>query len=290
MKNLSLRLGYWLDTAPMWAVGGLVFLAAFLLSVAVVVPGSHETEIGAAGSIFVAAGTLVLAIVTYRATKESRGQFKESQKMFEETERAQYRPLLVPANTLGLDDKQPMMRQDWQSFWTGSTHPFQLKNVGLGVAPDACGAILPPKEEGVTWAPMNQYFVRLNVPIAKDEVSSTEFETGNTIFTGDNHISNVPMGVPTDRAPNARMSSADRRDRVELRMTLSYRDIYLHRHATVFDLTPRLHWVCVAVLSDIEKDILDMDEEKRTENPMTALDHLIGMSLSKEAKEGQDLT
>lgn len=280
MKNLIVRLGSWLDTAPMWAVGGLILLAAFLLSVAVVVLGSYEVGVGAAASIFVAAGTLVLALVTYRATKENRGQFKESQRRLEEAERAQHRPLLVPANTLGLDENHPMMRPDWQSFWRESMHTFQVKNVGLGVALDPCGVILPPREQGVTWVPINEYFLRLNVPIAVNEVISTQFEIGNTIFTADDLISNVPMGVPADRAPNARMSSADRRDRIELRMTLSYRDIYRRRHATVFDLTPRLHWVCVAVLTDIEKDILDMDEEKSAGAPATRANELLGMNLS----------
>ena len=240
---------------PLMIALTLVLLVAIGLSYVVVRAEVVTSGVGAAASIFVAAGTLILALVTLQATSMSRRNFEESQ-------RAQNRPLLVPANTLGLDEKATMGPSEWLSFWSAPTHSFNVENVGSGVALDACGVILPPKEPGANWVPTNQYFVRLNVPIQESARVSAEFEIGNTIFTADDRIANVPMGVPKDRAPGARVSSGDRRDRVVLRMTLSYRDVSLHRHATVFDLTPRLRWVCVAVLPNIEKDILDLDDQK----------------------------
>lgn len=47
------------------------------------------------------------------------------------------------------------------------------------------------------------------------------------------------------------------------RLTLTYQDIYLRKHAAVFDYIDLYAWQCVALLTDTETDLETIDSEVR---------------------------
>ncbi|MCL4508490.1 MAG: hypothetical protein M1296_03060 [Chloroflexi bacterium] len=47
------------------------------------------------------------------------------------------------------------------------------------------------------------------------------------------------------------------------RLTLTYQDIFMRKHAGVFDYIDHYGWQCVALLADIPKDLEDLNNAAR---------------------------
>ena len=45
------------------------------------------------------------------------------------------------------------------------------------------------------------------------------------------------------------------------RLTLTYEDIFSHKHAAVFDYIDLYKWQCVALISDISTSLEDLDQK-----------------------------
>jgi hypothetical protein len=209
--------------------------------------GSDATSVNALAGIAVATLTLAFVAVAFFQMWDNRSHVQEAQE-------AQLRPLLVPRLILPMDL--------WQGY-PNREHHLDIQNVGNGVATNVSGVILPPAYSRHDVP--QQFFLRLQFPLARGETTNGLFKSGGTIFTAEETIAGIQLGVPLERAPEPPTSLPNlisRRDRCVARLTISYRDMLGLKHASVFDLTQTGVWVCIELPSRITHDIDDLDREK----------------------------
>ncbi len=199
-----------------------------------------SAQLTATASLGVATATLELAIVAYMQIIESR-----------EAAKAQFRPVLVPKTGPA----------QIEGLWAAGSHTINIENVGFGVATDVWGVLLPPTVPSQKTTD-TQFYLRAEVPIAPGECNKMWFLKGGTIFLANDRIGNFTFGVPSHLSPEEGMpDQTARRDRCVARMTLTYRDIFGRKYASIFDFTQTKTWVSVAIFG-IAKDIPDLDKEK----------------------------
>ncbi len=220
-----------------------VILIAFVWSTA-----EDANRMNATAGIAVAAGTIILSIVTYFGIRSSQVQSREAQY-------ATARPVLVPSGTIDPD-----------GLWDAPFHDLAIKNVGNGVALNVSGVILPPPTQRIGVPP--QLSMQSTGPIAPAEAPLVQFHHGGTMFTREDQVGSVQMGVPADLAPERGLPSPyNRRYRAGARLTLTYTDVFHRKHAAVYDWDTMSHWASVAILEDIDADIDDMDVAKAPNPP-----------------------
>ncbi len=222
-----------------------ILILVIVLALLALVWGTNTdaNRLNATAGIAVAAGTIVLALVTQFGIQASQSQARESQY-------ASARPILVPTEIISLE-----------KLWEESFRDIEIKNVGTGVALNVAGVLLPPPMQTAGVPP--QLSTRSTRPIAANEPTKLRFDHGGTIFTGEDCIAGIYLGVPVSIAPEEGLPSPLRRKyRAEARLTLSYSDLFHRKHAVVYDFDTTGHWVAVAILEDIPEDLNDMDAKK----------------------------
>ena len=224
-------------------VAAVVAAVSLIIAVLALALAGEAARISAAASILVAGGTLLLALVTYRAVVEARNASLASQ-------HALSRPLLVPTNPV---------RQD--NLPNASERHLNIRNDGSGVALNVRGVLLPHAKRSPQVPP--QLSMRFRFPLPANETKQTKFERGGTLFAWEDTIDGIPICVPERLAPEDGIpNTSDRRDRVVARLTLTCQDLFGNIHATVFDLTLNSQWVFVDSKQDISAGISELDRAK----------------------------
>lgn len=215
-------------------------------------------RIGTIASILVAAGTAFLAVETWNSVHETAARSEKEGHI-------RVRPQLAPMSILNNVEDAPGGPINILKLNVAMTHEINVENVGVGVANNIWGVMLPYAD--FTGSLPTQFCMRYPVPLPVGVLKTMSFPEGGTIFDGNEVIyPGVTFSVPKERAPEQGFQNTmmNRRDRIVARLTLTYRDVFDHKHASIYDLTQMGEWVCVYVLNDIVKDIRDLDTDKGT--------------------------
>ncbi len=188
------------------------------------------------------------------AHKQAEEAIEENRNQFLEAQFNASRPLLVPISTDpgGQFETEEPVAIDWdvaQMFVT-------IQNVGTGIAANIWITLLPP-------APMSdgnsQYVSRLGSPVATGgDPFKIYLQQGTGSFDEDDRINEHSLCVP----PGQAAGSTDRRDHFIARMCITYQDIFSRKHASIFDMSDRGIWVNVAFLTNVERDLGEIDATK----------------------------
>lgn len=183
---------------------------------------------------------------TEKALVEGRNQFME----------AQYnanRPLLIPTASDLAEQYEPAepITYEWNA-----TSFVTIQNVGNGIATNIWIAILPP-------APSPDYTYQnssqLGSPLAAaSDPVKVYLRSGGTLFVESDSLNRYPLYIPSDRASG----STERTERFIARLNMTYQDIFGRKHASIFDLSDQGIWINVAFLSDIERDLGEINAAK----------------------------
>jgi hypothetical protein len=228
----------------------IIILSTVAIAYWILYPDPHDpTRISAAASVAVAAATLILAVLTWRSVKISREHIE-----------IQRRPILVPQSPpwdpqlspWGSDVPPDLARMAGSPQWLANTSDVQirLRNVGPGAALHICGVLMLRRHAPQTLPERFSIFGAL--PLAPGDSREIIFREGGTLFTEQERIGGIPLGVPQEEEKIARL-------------TLTWRDEAGLKHAAVFDLDHRKRWLFVGFRHEIPEDLWDMDEKKRRE-------------------------
>lgn len=207
--------------------------------------------------VFFLGGGILASIISIFTSKAAREQQKIEAN----------RPHLAPTRAFGrlpiVAVDVPSSTFDRREFWNSRSQGLTLKNTGRGVAHDAFAVALPwPRDPGGPDVLPPQFSLRFEHSIPSGQEENVNLETGGTMFRCEDRIGSIQLGVPKELRADAQRSQMDRRDRIEVRLTISYRDIFNRKYASVFDLTSLLEWHYVGTLEGIEKDLLDLDVDR----------------------------
>jgi hypothetical protein len=205
---------------------------------------ANAETLSAISGLAVATATLELAILALFQIIDSKEKAIQAS-----------RPILLPNEMINYDER----------FWDASEFKITILNTGLGPALDIWGVILPPEYPEPTTDLQYSFFA--NLPISPDDKHQVKFDKGGTLFLPKDKIAGIKMGVPRGREPEKGIPNfMNRRPRCVLRMTISYRDVYGRKYASIFDLTQLHEWISVSIKQDILHDIADLDELKGTKS------------------------
>ncbi|HML24785.1 MAG TPA: hypothetical protein PKD09_24235 [Aggregatilinea sp.] len=212
----------------------VVAIGTIVLSVFACV--SDAVRMNAIAGILVAAGTLVLALITHRSIEETKkandAQIKRAQ-----------RPLLVP--------KRDLPVQFLDNITSGI--PLDIQNVGTGVATNIWGVLAPHSTQNLQNPPY-LLSVRYPLPLPHSETTTMNFEQGGITHFDQDQICDKPLFLPAN--PSSKHPYAQR---FVARLTLTYRDIFGDKHSSTFDLTQNHVWVQLAICNEISKDLEEVD-------------------------------
>src|SRR5438876_3022098 len=145
-----------------------------ILPVCTVERSLHTMDIGTwiqlviAIAAFVAVGVALYGL--HDSSAKFRQQFVQAQTIAQETQYAQYRPILTPFSTL------PLHMGELDS--TVSELPLTLVNVGTGTALNTWGVLVPPKHVS-----LRPYSFRNQVPLLQENRAEVRFHFGRFLFT-----------------------------------------------------------------------------------------------------------
>jgi len=221
----------------------------------------HSGAIQAISTIVLVGVTFVLFLVTWTYAKAAKQQAEHAERLVEETQQQrfdQHRPVLHPSGTPPLTESGDV---DWQPHCE-----LRLQNVGSGVALIVCGVLFPPepKQPG-SWLPERYTIWRESSFLPGFEGQSVKLVKGITKMNGDATIGGgYQLFAP--RKPTRQLPMGGQYN-ILARLTLTYKDIFMHKHGAVFDYIDPYGWQCVDLLSNIPKDLEDIDQE--ADNAMT---------------------
>ena len=196
--------------------------------------------------------------------EEGRSQALATQKIAQETlaeSRSQAQETLYALNRPILTPRAPLPLRDNNLDWDAQHHTIKIRNVGTGVALHVWGVLLAPKKQETSDIP-SQYCLRAHVPIAQeDNHLDTFYIKGETKFRGDELIENRD-GMAEHYClcpPSVNPSSDGLEGKYVARLTLTYRDVFGRKHASIYDHTDRHRWTFVVHLDDIRNDLEDLN-------------------------------
>lgn len=206
-------------------------------------------RISAAASVAVAAATLILAALTRRSVEISREHIE-----------IQRRPILIPDSPLMFLNSESPIANVWERLNNANAIRIRLRNAGGGTALNVRAVlILRPYDPKVL---PKQFSAFEALPIAPGGSREIEMGEGGTLFSADDRVDGIPMGVPQE-APGPKNSDPhDRRPRLVARLTLTWRDEARLKHAGFFDLDAQSRWHGVGFRHGIPQDLQDLDERK----------------------------
>jgi hypothetical protein len=183
----------------------------------------------------VATGTYALALVTLILAGVAFLEMREGRERAQETQRASFRPLVIPIGSLGLNPFS-----DMAAFWSALGHTVEIKNVGSGVATNVRGVILPSTYIGRVFS------MDLFCPVAKDETLQGHFKAGAIQIEPGDQIEGFSLFAPQDPY-------------YYFRLSLTYWDIFGFKHTSIFDHTMNRVWKQVAIRNEILHDLAEID-------------------------------
>jgi len=203
------------------------------------------TVLTVVSTVVTALATAFLAVFTFVTLRYLRRQEdRAEQERFD-----QHRPLLIP--TAELDIVSGVSDVVWKDGRT----IIAVQNVGPGVALDVAGLLLGARDLSMScrytaWRPIPL------PPVLTDH--TLELWGGSSMIP-----SQATIGAHTLCAPDKPTSImlVNEPPWPLLRLTLTYRDIYGRKHVSLFDYTSMWRWETVAIIENIPKDLLDLEEE-----------------------------
>jgi len=225
------------------------------------------------------------------AFAESQAQIIAGQKIAREAlaeSRAQSLATLYALSYPILAPRTPLSLRNNDLDWDSQHYTVRIKNVGTGVALNVWGVLLPPKQAEPVDHP-RQYCLRSHTPVSQgDKDIDTYFLSGEILFRSDEMIENrdgtteqytlCPPSV--DLPPDG----ADGQNGYVARLTLTYRDVFGKKHASIYDHTNRHRWKFVVHLDDIRNDLEDM------QTPVLSKVNHQAISESREESRAEELS
>ncbi len=197
------------------------------------------------------------------AYKQAQEAIEENRSQFLEAQFNASRPLLVPISTDpgGQDEMEEPATIDWDAAQMFVT----IQNVGTGIATNIWISFLPP-------APMpsdsSQYVSRLGSPVtAGGEPFKVYLQQGMSLFGESDSLNEHSLCVLPGRATG----STNQRNRFIARMCMTYQDIFGRKHASIFDMSDRGIWINMAFLTNIERDLGEIDAIKENKSTSAAV-------------------
>jgi hypothetical protein len=198
------------------------------------------------------------------AFTESRAQIIASQKIVQDAlaqSRTQSLETLYALNRPILAPRMPLSLRNNDLDWDSQHYTVKVRNVGTGVALNVWGVLLPPKQ-AETVDPPRQYCLKSHAPISQEDKDIDTYFLEEKIFRGDEMIAHregtteqYSLCPPSVDLPQ---DSVDGRLGYVARLTLTYRDVFGRKHASIYDHTDRHRWKFVVHLDDIRNDLEDM--------------------------------
>lgn len=192
-----------------------------------------------------------------RLAVEAQTESQRQTRLAVEAQYDRYRPLLYPSGNIG---NIPLGKDDGQRVidWNRGPWGVELQNAGAGIAVVICGVFFgqKPAQEEKTLSP--RYTLWRERPLHPDEsVRTARLEIGKTMLHGDTEIKGYTLYAPP--APSLMEMQQDGKPYVVARLTLTYRDIFGRKHASISDYHDLYGWQPVVFLSDISDDLEDLD-------------------------------
>ena len=184
--------------------------------------------------------------------KNAREAIAESQAQSLATLYALSCPILAPRTPLSLRNND--------LDWDPQHYTVKIKNVGTGVALNVWGVLLPPKQAETVNLP-RQYCLRSHTPVSQgDKDIDTYFLSGEIPLRTDEMIEkrNGTTEQYSLCPPSVDLPSDGVDRRYVARLTLTYRDVFGRKHASIYDHTNQHRWKFVVHLDDIRNDLEDM--------------------------------
>ena len=207
-------------------------------------------------NIIVAVATVAAVIIAFRAILENRKQarddWKHTQQLAQAERQHQGMPVLVPISEISNFTPLP-----------NKTMPIQeitIQNIGNGAAFNIHCVLF--------FSLSNRYTSWNNGPVSASSSWKITLGQGqnNTVLGMKNSVDGK-YHLYNDNDPNYRAG----------RLTMTYRDLFDIQHVSIFDYlipAPREYrWVQVAIKSEIEKDLEDLDNESLQRSTRMKPDH-----------------
>ena len=185
----------------------------------------------------------------------------------------EHRPLLVPVGA-------PIFKPDNDRYlkWEENLQPLFLQNLGTGTALNVAGVLrgcatyLSDDKGTITRfeGARDLWTCWLGVPIAPGEPVASAFKTGGGVFRpGNDSIGPYTLKAPDE--PDMRAITTDGALWAVARVTVTYHDIFERKHTSIFDYVLNQGWHMVAILSDVERDLFDLEGMNRAALPPTTI-------------------
>jgi hypothetical protein len=161
------------------------------------------------------------------------------------------RPVLFPRLAIWVDGNA------WRVSgepWNFNDCVIRITNSGTGVATDVCGLLLPaeerPSQDRFTFwylSPLMPGDTDIEVPLRK----------GNGIVDGSTKIGDYTL-KPPERETRRGLWPLDVYE-ADARLTITYKDVFGRKHASMFDYSRNNEWVQTALLINVDHDLADLE-------------------------------
>jgi len=217
---------------------------------------AHAGAIQAVSTVVLVVITGFLFWVTRAYARSAQRQAEEAKNQVDETQRQrfdQHRPVVHPTGNL------PQTAQ-YRVDWGQAEYDLQLQNVGTGVALIVCGVMFPPEGVFPTNLLSPRYTVwRESALLPGEPVRTVKLALGKTLMEGDTTIGEHRLFAP--KLPTQEELMIGGKYSAVARLTLTYQDIFMRKHAAVFDYIDIYGWQCVVLIPDVPRDLEDISQE-----------------------------
>lgn len=196
--------------------------------------------------------TIVIAFLTYKTIHAYKEQIKLAQEQVtigQEQKFNDARPVLVPSsqlNSLKLSDGTPSL-----AFGTSQTLFFDgLKNIGKGPALNIHGIFFPSIDH--KFPPQNRQVFWNQAAISFGESTQNQIVLGRGIQL--NGTEEIAKGCSL-YAPSSKKEIG-----IEVRLTLTYHDVFGRKHASIYDYSSQRGWLSKGHFPGITLDLWEADD------------------------------
>ena len=196
--------------------------------------------------------TLIIAVVAICSVRIGRKQSQAALKVAHEQIEQSKQPILIPLSALPLT-------MEGELDYTNSEQPLEFMNVGTGVALNIWGVLVPPKD-----IPRKPYSFSNQAHILQSKKVEVFFHIGQFLFFTESDKLFTEDDKPSeyDLWPSSELTQVGitNRRRYAARLTLTYRDVFGIKHATIYDHTNVNEWKIVDHFR-VRRDLDDMSKD-----------------------------
>jgi len=184
--------------------------------------------------------------VSQEQVKVAQEQIEASRKQFQQERFTEHRPLLIPEGAPKFQRVKPLFLNR-----TTNEQRISIHNVGLGVALNVASVLYGE--------PYNRPYIHwtcwLGVPVAAGMVMKAVHKLGWGLFDEET----MRIGSYTLNAPEPERNLT--LPNTLAHITITYRDIFRRKHASIFDYVETVGWQFVDFPEDIPQDLYDLQFE-----------------------------